>query len=481
MYNSNKMSTPLLVKTSILKNNIIVKFFTIFIFLFANQIYADSLTFEKIYSFSNVDDSGYDVETDTNGNIYICGYTTNPFYNGVLLKINSIGNIIWQRIINKPNLVFRDVHVSNDNYIYVCGSYDSTFIAKFDLSGNLIWFNTLFQGHSILHKIIEVANNDFISCGNINNLGIVVKFDSNGRLLDKLNFDLKNIIDVKSIANNSLNDFLVLKYNYFNGIVTPVISKYDNNLKLIKEVEFQENILQILEFTNGYLLCGGGTDTSTNKPKALFIKIDNSLNLQYRNLSEVVGFSMTPFNLFNNKIVYYFESRIGDSVQINYIMTDSLGNTIHKVSRNFFLEDSFLYRSISSKGNFLYFTGLKYFPNDRNLIQKIILTKTNQYFNFKTVNIINSFQFQNSIDIKISPNPFNNYIKLNFIGNLSSNAKIKIYDIRARLVYEKELDFRNTQNELNEVIELDNLSSGIYLLQIQTIDFKISKKLINIK
>lgn len=159
----------------------------------------------------------------------------------------------------------------------------------------------------------------------------------------------------------------------------------------------------------------------------------------------------------------------------------SVGNTIKKLSRNFYLEDSFLYRSISSKGNFLYFTGEKYFQIDGSVLQEIILTKTDKDFNFKIINIEESVTKLKDNDVSIYPNPFNSMFKIRISGNLSNNIFINIYDISGRKIYSKLYNDYNSLNGLDKSIDFKDFSSGVYFLEVQNNLNKIFKKIINMK
>lgn len=79
------------------------------------------------------------------------------------------------------------------------------------------------------------------------------------------------------------------------------------------------------------------------------------------------------------------------------------------------------------------------------------------------------------LDVSIFPNPFINSISILFNNNIESDINIQIYDVLAHLLYSKKYLWSKKLT-----IELENLSTGIYLLKInvnnkQTI-LKIIKK-----
>lgn len=78
------------------------------------------------------------------------------------------------------------------------------------------------------------------------------------------------------------------------------------------------------------------------------------------------------------------------------------------------------------------------------------------------------------------PNPFNPATTISFYLKKSQFVKLKVYDISGREVANLINEFRNSGfNEIQFYPE--NLSSGIYFYQIETDDFKESKKMVLIK
>ncbi len=76
-----------------------------------------------------------------------------------------------------------------------------------------------------------------------------------------------------------------------------------------------------------------------------------------------------------------------------------------------------------------------------------------------------------NFDIKLFPNPFKEIISFNNLGKSFTNAEIFIYSINGKLIYNKKL--------LGKKINLEELSSGIYLLRMVGINNKvIIKKII---
>lgn len=89
---------------------------------------------------------------------------------------------------------------------------------------------------------------------------------------------------------------------------------------------------------------------------------------------------------------------------------------------------------------------------------------------------LNVNEIPKSIDFTIYPNPTNEIVNIQLSGNLVESPKIKIYDIIGKLVYEKN-NFDNFASQ-NLSFRVDNLTTGIYLISVQTNDKTTTKKLI---
>jgi len=80
-----------------------------------------------------------------NDSIYIVGYTGPPGFvlwwlDSFICKYDLDGNLIWSRLINETKIDYISGIKENINYLYLCGSKDSTsWILKYDTDGNKIW------------------------------------------------------------------------------------------------------------------------------------------------------------------------------------------------------------------------------------------------------------------------------------------------------------------------------------------------------
>ncbi len=81
-----------------------------------------------------------------------------------------------------------------------------------------------------------------------------------------------------------------------------------------------------------------------------------------------------------------------------------------------------------------------------------------------------------NIEFTIYPNPTSGLVNIQLNTSLVQNTTMKIYDLIGKLVFERNT-FENNQNQ-NYSLNLNHLTSGIYLLSVQINDRTTTKKLI---
>ena len=148
------------------------------------------------------DDMGYAIAVDTSGNVYINGttvITSGGYTNYGVIKLDSNGNILWQKMIG--SLPDADsgfgIVVDSSGNVYVNGvqasdTYNGSDygVIKFDSNGNVLWQKRIGGYYSDLGFDIALdTNNNVYVCGyqnsdtyGLNDYG-VIKLDTNGNLL----------------------------------------------------------------------------------------------------------------------------------------------------------------------------------------------------------------------------------------------------------------------------------------------------------
>lgn len=78
-------------------------------------------------------------------------------------------------------------------------------------------------------------------------------------------------------------------------------------------------------------------------------------------------------------------------------------------------------------------------------------------------------------NIKIYPNPNNGTFNLKLSATSGENIDIKLFDIRGRKIYSENLE---GQNEIDKIISVNNLNTGMYLLKVNDGNREATKKII---
>ena len=121
---------------------------------------------------------------DSDGNYVLAGYkeSNNNGEDGVLLKTDANGNLLWNETFSEVSVQFIEINAvlqtNNGDYL-IAGSWDSTsWLAELDSNGNLL-----------LNKTYQLSNidNSFTSIAKTNDGGYILGgFDQNGAWLAKL-------------------------------------------------------------------------------------------------------------------------------------------------------------------------------------------------------------------------------------------------------------------------------------------------------
>lgn len=106
---------------------------------------------KKLYSINNRETAFKMLRITESGNILVCGYSSFFPVKAFVINLDSLGNIIWQSVLNYGGDVFaEDLIINNDSNIYLTGdisvnSYTKTLIAKMDIQGSFFGLRVLVQ------------------------------------------------------------------------------------------------------------------------------------------------------------------------------------------------------------------------------------------------------------------------------------------------------------------------------------------------
>lgn len=239
-----------------------------------------SLQWHNRFNASVGNDQGNAIAVDASGNVYVAASSdgSNFMSDYLIIKYNSIGNIIWSKRYNgSANGIDEAVAIKVDasENVYVTGrsqsngtGYDIVTL-KYDTQGNLLWAAVFDGGNSGANKDdtgynleVDIAGNVYVvgssyPAGGNQTDGIVIKYGPTGILLWKINTteitgdELANLITINSlgkiivaVGGDLLDSYRILELDPGNG--SP-IKKYNIFTS-------PPNILPIIGFPNDLVL-----------------------------------------------------------------------------------------------------------------------------------------------------------------------------------------------------------------------------------
>jgi hypothetical protein len=82
-----------------------------------------------------------------------------------------------------------------------------------------------------------------------------------------------------------------------------------------------------------------------------------------------------------------------------------------------------------------------------------------------------------SLDLEIYPNPTNSSMKIEFPVQDLENYTISIYDVTGKLLNRQNYKNYGGESKKTHILNLDQQSSGIYILTVQSDQWQISRKI----
>lgn len=137
-------------------------------------------------------EDAYDLDVDSNGNIYTCSRGTEGATSGLIVKIDPNGAVVWSQILF--NYSCSNIEVHNENGVDYLYAHDIEALKKFDTSGNLqLGFPFVFNGTSgvwmnLNSKHFDVSDSGAYILYTINDEYVVSRIDPIGNLVNRITF-----------------------------------------------------------------------------------------------------------------------------------------------------------------------------------------------------------------------------------------------------------------------------------------------------
>jgi hypothetical protein len=373
------------------------------------------------------------ISKDGSDGFYVAGNTydlNTHIFSSIILRTNSLGNIIWMKYINDYISMGNDVDmksISSGGVILAERvSNNSGFsLYKFSLSGNLLWSNKYTPspaGSGLLGlSILEKTNGE-----------IVVSFAH-----ANINTPAQSY-DIFIVTLNSSG--VLISDKSYGGI-------------------YSDNVGTIANTNDGGIIICGATDSAGNGDwDACLIKLSPTDSVQWAKAygtvwrEESVNAVQTSDQGFVFSGLTYSIGNQPDSCKVYLVKTDTIGNaTCHSISWTPIMNNQTLT------------VGTAFTPLDHTFQEgQFNWALNNRYF--YTVNICNPSSvetiFRSTINLNIYPNPFSEQTTLQTDIPLSK-ATLSLYNYFGQIVAQIE-----NINGQTVVLNRDNLASGLYFARL---------------
>jgi len=188
----------------------------------------------------------YDITIDSNGNVFVCGYKKDgSSYISYVARLDNELNSINKRTINSgSNLYLTDITIDSDGNVFVCGwiehnDRDIGAIAKLDNNLSLVKQVAIDSGSNLyLTGITTDSDGNVFVCGRINNgshnVGFIAKMDNNLGTAKQIAIDSEDGAIFVGITTDANGNIFVCG-SYTSGHKVGFIVKMDNDFGVLAE------------------------------------------------------------------------------------------------------------------------------------------------------------------------------------------------------------------------------------------------------
>ena len=444
-------------------------------YLIKTNINGDTL-WTKTY-FSNDQIEASSIQQISDGGYIITGSNiSNTNGDMLLIKIDSIGNILWSKTTNLGGFVSgNSVKETNDGgYIIACNFWadnnngEEGALIKVDGSGNFLWqsnFGQIGGFNTIISSVQQTIDGGYIVTGSAYGV-YLIKADSNGNIIwahdfggntnpNSSGYSVRQTIDGGYIIAGSTDAFGA-------GLTDVYLIKTDTIGNLIWSKTYggtSDDVANCVNQTSdgGYIIAGYTYSFSNgNNSYGYVLKTDANGNLNWSNT--YIGDGYTQF--------YYIQQTFDGG----YIIGGSTSDTINTYL--FLIKTDSIGNSGCNEGNpativttpMTIDTNLSYFSVYSLILYPYSLfdSSINQPVNTICFTTSNNESLMKENSISLYPNPTSGIFTLSYNSQLSIlHSQFKIYDVTGREVYTLSII-----NQESTIINVSNLSNGIYFYQL---------------
>ena len=452
----------------------IIKYYFGIIILSTNLIFAQGTEFEIIYPTFGVS-YGWDVLEKQDGGFLVAGSIT-PFSTSVLImNVDFNGDLISEKHLC-PGLIRSITYSDSNNYILagITNDNEDILIIKINSYGDTLWtkvINKPFEEYAT--KIIQTSDGGYAIIGWIRNNNLdfyLIKTDANcdtvwtksyGGYDTDLSYDIRQLPDNGFIIAGTTSGGSELNY-HSSAYVVRTDSIGNTIWSKSYPINGSADCNGIVSLSNGEFVLAGSTLNNQNNSSELFLlKINQAGDSILVKTYEDIYHGISSIQLtFDDNLVLVGGNEI--------LKTDNEGNKIwskiisgNGLSIKETSEYGYIISGVSTDGNY------------NILLCKV--TRNGTVGIEKNISVTNGYMlFQNY------PNPFNSSTNIKFIISTSGQTTLKIYDLLGNEI--STLINQYLENGEYEIeFNAKYFSTGIYFYRILSGNYSESKKLIYLK
>ncbi len=432
---------------------------------------------------------------------YLLGASSNSFnergdFDQYLLRLDKDGKVLWTKTLdffNGTDAPYNMVQAANgDIGLYgVAQDEAGNFgfqLTRMDVEGNVIWHKHFDNLMNVFTKgIVALEDNGFVICGRLSIGGVFyAKVDADGEVLWENSYVGNVAYNIKPTSDGGY--ILAGRGNFqqdaeTGAFFTPLqVVKTDENGTIVWEHfmgdggHLLSRAFDIVETIGGsFVFWGAQTGATADTANPIMIKLSNNGNVLWEKEVELGDYS------FNNYVIeqtrdngFMLMGNVGaggDIAQQGFLLkTDGFGT--EKWIRYFGAEVG-VFPTI--------YDGLQTEDGGYAMTGRITVNNSTEVYFVKTdelgfTDFVGIFSPDSRLLLQLAPNPSQGRFQFTLESGYIGALEVKIFDTAGRQIYENTA-YKN-QNLYQEQLDVSNLQSGIYVVEVMSGDKRYTQRLV---
>ncbi|MGB1242476.1 MAG: T9SS type A sorting domain-containing protein [Chitinophagales bacterium] len=412
-----------------------------------------------------------------------------------LLKLDDKGEVLWTKTVdffNGEDISYNMVEASNGGFglfgVSSNGEGQSLQLTRIDAEGNVIWTHYFEDMMPFFTKgISALEEGGFVVCGRLLTGGVYyAKLDKEGEIVWENDYIGNVAYNIKPTSDGGY--VLAGRGNFqqdaeSGAFYTPLqVVKVDENGEILWERMMGDGTAKVSRafdiietISGGLIFMGARTGENSEDSNLLIAKLDALGNLLWE--EEMLSDDYS----FNNYVV--------EQTKDNGLMfVGNVGNPENPLRQGFLLKTDGIgnekwlrYFGVGAGMFPSFYAGLQTEDGGYAMAGSISINNSIDMYFVKTdevgfIEIVSIFSPEARLSLRLAPNPNEGHFQVTFEGKHIGAVELTIFDITGRQVftnsgYKKQLIY-------HEEIDISDLKSGVYIVEIISGDKRYSQQLV---